>query len=435
MWKYLQEHFATTESLQSLGKLPLIPLSMSESSVTLTRLCHPSRVVIKCLHDDCLDDALTNVLKKLGLIVMSEYPTFISQHPALLGSFLNPPSVQGVLQAMVVSFSKMAIGEFIEIVRSEVSPKGKQLLRSFLANVRPLSPETEEFLLLRSLPVFETLSKKFVSAEEGLCAAPDERLPIFQQRELIDISQKDSKTLANFLEVRVLTPTELLCQVVFPDMKQGKYSAEETDKLMAYVLERNASIIYGNATLKQSLQSLSFVSKHRGRARPSNIFDPRNDILKKIFASEDVFPAGGLYTSPAVLILLKELGMKGVHNVTGNDLYQSAKLVSLLPGLSTASQKSKAVLQYLDENPHKLHESVNGQPLGQLLKDIHWVPRLQQMPPDYPPSAPWWQKGDKEDSYFFKPDEVTSYQLVNLVGSVMPVVEVGPSSEVSQYFG
>ena len=435
MWKYLQEHFATTESLQSLGKLPLIPLSMSESSVTLTRLCHPSRVVIKCLHDDCLDDALTNVLKKLGLIVMSEYPTFISQHPALLGSFLNPPSVQGVLQAMVVSFSKMAVGEFIEIVRSEVSPKGKQLLRSFLANVRPLSPETEEFLLLRSLPVFETLSKKFVSAEEGLCAAPDERLPIFQQRELIDISQKDSKTLANFLEVRVLTPTELLCQVVFPDMKQGKYSAEETDKLMAYVLERNASIIYGNATLKQSLQSLSFVSKHRGRARPSNIFDPRNDILKKIFASEDVFPAGGLYTSPAVLILLKELGMKGVHNVTGNDLYQSAKLVSLLPGLSTALQKSKAVLQYLDENPHKLHESVNGQPLGQLLKDINWVPRLQQMPPDYPPSAPWWQKGDKEDSYFFKPDEVTSYQLVNLVGSVMPVVEVGPSSEVSQYFG
>ena len=435
LWKYLQEHFATTESIESLGKLPLIPLSMSQTSVTLTRLCHPSRVVIKCLHDDCLDDALTNVLKKLGLIVMSEYPTFLSQHPALLGSFLNPPSVQGVLQAMVVSSSKMAVGKFIEIVRSEVSPEGKQLLRSFLANVRALSPESEEFLLLRSLPVFETLSKKFVSIEEGLYAAPDERLPISLQCELIDISQNDAKTLGHFLGVRVLKPTDLLCQVVFPDIKQGKCSGVQTDKLMAYVLERHASIIYGNATFKQNLQSLSFVSKHRGRARPSNIFDARSDILKKIFVSEDVFPAGELYTNPAVLVLLKELGMKGVHNITGNDLYQSAKLVSLLPRLSTALQKSKAILQYLDENPQKLHEPVNGQPLGQLLKDINWVSRLQQKPPDYPPSAPWWQKGDKEDNYFFKPDEVTSHQLVNLIGSVMPVVEVGPSSEVSQYFG
>ena len=435
LWKYLQEHFATTESIQSLGKLPLIPLSMSQTSVSLTRLCHPSRVVIKCFHDDCLDDALTDVLKKLGLIVMSEYPTFISQHPALLGSFLNPPSVQGVLQAMVVSSSKMAVGKFIEIVRSEVSPKGKQLLRSFLANVRQLSPGTEEFLLLRSLPVFETLSKKFVSTEEGLCAAPDEHLPISLQRELIDISQNDSKTLAHFLEVRVLKPTDLLCQVVFPDMKLGKYSGEQTDKLMAYVLERHANIIYGNATFKQNLQSLSFVSKHRGRAMPSNLFDPRSDILKKIFVSEDVFPAGELYTNPAVLVLLKELGMKGVHNITGSDLYQSAKLVSFLPLLATALQKSKAILQYLDENPQKLHEPINGQPLGQLLKDINWVSRLQQMPPGYPPSGPWWQKGDKENNYFFKPDEVKSYHLVNLIGSIMPVVEVGPSIEVSQYFG
>ena len=435
LWKYLQEHFATIESIQSLGNLPLIPLSMSQASVTLTRLCHPSKVVIKCLHDDCLDDALTNVLKKLGVIVMSEYPTFISQHPALLGSFLNPPSVQGVLQAMVVSSSKMAVGKFIQILRSEVSPKGKKRLRSFLANVRPLSPETEEFLLLRSLPVFETLSKKFVSAEEGLYAVPDERLPISVQRELIDISQSDSKTLAHFLEVRVLKPTDLLCQVVFPDIKQGKYSGEQTDKLMAYVLEHYASIIYGDAIFQQNLQSLAFVSKHRGRARPSNLFDPRSDILKKLFVSEDVFPAGELYTNPAVLVLLKELGMKGVHNITGNDLYQSAKLVSLLPLLSTALQKAEAVLQYLEENPKQLHELVNGQPLGQLLNDVSWVSRLQQKPPDYPLSAPWWQNGDKENNYFFKPDEVTSCQHVNLIGSVMPVVEVGPSSAVSQYFG
>ena len=266
LWEYLREHFASTEDVLSLGKLPLLPLTLSQTPVILTQLCLPSRVVVQCLNDDCLDEELTNVLKKLGVIVMSEYPTFISHHPAVLGAFVNPPSVQGVLQAMVVSSSKMAVGELLEIVRREVSTKGKQILRSFLANVRLVSLGTEEFNLLRSLPVLETLSKKFVSAGEGLCAAPGEPLPIPPQRELIDITQDDSKTFARLLEVRILKPTELLCQMVFPDIQQGKYSGEQIDKLMAHVLDCYASVIHSNVTFNHHLQALPFVNCHTKKA-------------------------------------------------------------------------------------------------------------------------------------------------------------------------
>ncbi|KAJ7380181.1 hypothetical protein OS493_010892 [Desmophyllum pertusum] len=106
----------------------------------------------------------------------------------------------------------------------------------------------------------------------------------------------------------------------------------------------------------------------------------------------------------------------------------------MLPHLLTAERKSKAILQYLSDNPLKLLEEINRQPLWTLLSDIPWVSRLQQRPPNYPPGLPWWETGE-EGKHFFKPIEMKSHQLANLIGTVMPVVEAQPSNEIYHYFG
>ena len=434
VWIYLQENFTREEDIQSLGKLPLIPLSLVQTPVTLARLCRPSRVVVKRLNDDCLDEKLTNVLRKLGVIIMNDFPAYIRHHPAVLGAFVHPPSAQGVLKAMVISSGQMAAGKFPEIVRKILSANDKQLLRSFLPRVRRSYVGQAEYNLLCSLPIFQTLSKKFVSKTEGLCAAVADSLPVSPVRELIDISEDDSKSLAIFLDVKILTPTELLCQMVFPDIQRGKYSGEQIDKLMTYVLENHTREIRRNATFKQKLQALPFVSKHRGRARASDLFDPRKLILKKLFVNEDVFPTVA-YNERSVLVMLEDLGMKSEDNITGYDLYQSAKLVSGLTHLPTAEQKSRAVLEFLRDNPQTLSESVNGQPLGSLLNDIPWVSRLQERPPNYPPGLAWFEEGEENGKHFFKPTEVKSQYLANLVGTVMPLVEVQPTNQISRYFG
>ena len=431
VWRYLQEHFTTVEDILGLGKLPLIPLSMAGTPVTLTRLCHPSRVVVKRLNDDCLDDKLAVVLMQLGLIVMTDYPTFIRHHPAVLGTFVNPPTTQGVLHAMVVSSNQMTAGTFSGIVRKVLSSNDKHLLRSFLANVKRIGPV--EYNLLCSLPIFETLSKKFVSEEEGLCAAPDETLPVAPLQELIDVTQQDSKALARILNVKILKPTELLCQIVFPDIQRGRYSGEQIDKLMTYVLDRYASEIHRNTIFKQNLEALSFVSKQEGRARASDLFDSRNVILRKIFAKENVFPTAS-YTKASVLVMLEELGMKSECSITGYNLYQSANLVSRLSDLSVAEQKSKAIFRYVCDNPSKLLEPIHGQPLWALLRDIPWVSRLQKRPPNYPPGLAWWKTDEEEGKHFFKPTEVKSHHMANLIGTVMPVVEVETSCNISKYF-
>ena len=434
VWKYLKKHFTTEEDIQSLGKLPLIPLNMTQTPVTLARICRPSRVVVKRLNDDCLDDTLTNVLRKLGVIIMNDFPVYMRHHPAVLGAFVHPPSVLGVFKAMVISSGQMAAGKFPEIVRKILSTNDKQLLRSFLARVRQSYLGQAEYNLLCSLPIFQTLSKKFVSKTEGLCAAVADSLPVAPLRELIDISEHDSKTLAVLLDVKMLTPTELLCQIVFPDIQRGKYSDGQLDKLMIHVLENHSNEVRKNSTFKQKLQALPFVSKQRGRARASDLFDPRNLLLKKLFVNEDVFPTVA-YNERSVLVMLEELGMKSEDDINGYDLYQSAKLVSGLPHLPVAEQKSRAVLEFLRDNPQKLSESVNGQPLGSLLKDVSWVLRLQERPPNYPPGLAWFEAGDESVKHFFKPTEVKSQYLANLIGTVTPLVDVQPTNEMSTYFG
>ena len=389
---------------------------------------------MKRLNDDCLDDPLTNVLRKLGVIIMNDLPIYMRHHPAVLGAFVHPPSALGVLKAMVISSGQMAAGKFSEIVRKLLSTSDKHLLRSFLARVRQSYVGQVEYNLLCLLPIFQTLSKKFVSKTEGLCAAVADSLPVSPLRELIDISEHDSKTLAILLDVKILTPTELLCQIVFPDIQQGKYSGQQLDKLMPYVLENHTNDIRKNATFKQKLQALPFVSKQRGRARASDLFDPRHLVLKKLFVNEDVFPTLA-YRERSVLVVLEELGMKSEGNVTGYDLYQSAKLVRGLTHLQAAQQKSKAVFEFLRDNPRKLSESVNGQPLGSLLKDVPWVLRLEERPPNYPPGLAWFEAGEENGNHFFKPTEVKSQYLANLVGAVTPLVEVQPTNEMATYFG
>ena len=434
VWQYLGKHFTTVEDLQHLEDLPLIPLGLTQTPIPLTPLCHPSRVVVKGLNYDCIDDVVWNVLTKIGLIVMLDCPAFIRQHPAVMGTFIHQPSIQGILRAMVVCGSNIGTEKFIQKVRG-VSTQEKQTLRSFLSNVRLGKVDKDVYNLACALPLFETHSKRFVSRNDGLCAASPNSLPIKPLRDLIDISKEDSKTLARSLKVRILKPTELLCEMIFPDMQQGRYSKEQVDKVMPYVLKHFGPAIRTDANFKYNIQALPFIPKQTVRVRASSVFDPRNETLQKLFAHEDIFPVGKLYNDPAVLMMLEELGMKKENSITAKDLFQSAKEVSVLSPLQSVRQKSKAILQYLSSHPQKLQETVNGQKLGVLLRDLLWVSRLRQRTQNFPPSLPWWETAKEEEIHFFKPSELKSHQLVNIIGTVKPVVEVESSNEICSHFG
>ena len=398
---------------------------MSQVPVTLARLEQPSKIVVRSLHGDHLDDTLAEVLRDLSVTVIQEYPNFISLHPAVTNTFVHPPSIQGVLKAMAATVPTMATG------MQQVSDDGKRALRKFVAKASSLEPEEKQ--VLHSLPLFETLSKAFVSKKNGLSAAPEELFPVTPRRDLIDIKEDDSKRLAVLLEIRILTPPEFFLEKVFPGVEEGTYAVEEIDRFMAFVMERYKVYASADWRFKEKLKALPFVSTNSRRVRPMEIFDPRNDLLRNVFADEDVFPAGEQHNDPAALVILEDLGMKSVQNVTAQDLYQSARAVSSISGFSTAEMKSEAIMEYLASNPSKLQEACCGTTLGLLLQDISWVSRIRRKSSDFPQSLTFWGETCME-SNFNKPSEVKSNQLANLIGSVKPLAKTESSSQLANYF-
>ena len=426
VWNYLRTNFATNDGLRGFLGLPLIPHDMSQVPISLVRLQQPSKIVVKGLHDEFLDETLIQSLKDLGLAVIQQCPSYLTLHPAVVNAFIYPPSPHGVLKAL------SACSSVVGSNKHSLTDEGKRSLRKFFSKESSLEPQAKQ--LLRSLPLFETLNKSFVSGDQDLCAAPPEgSYPVPPRRDLIDVAHDDSKSLAHLLDIRCLSPTEFFLDVVFPDVRGGNYSNGEIDRIMGFVMERFQVYASEDARFEESLANLPFVLSKNRRARAMDLFDPGIALLKRMLSEEDVFPVGELYTNPATLIVLKKLGMKSEKQISADDLYRSARKISQMSNLKEAKEKSAAILAYLESNSTKLQQTVSGVTLKQLLRDVPWVSEVKERPFGVPASL--YKTEESGIPYFYKPTEVTCEDKVNLIGTVTPIVGVDSSSQLAKCFG
>ena len=127
VWDYFREQFE--KDLCKLKNLPLIPLDLSRHPIELTKMATPSKIVESKLseNNDILDASLCHVLKALGVIIMKNCPHFLKSHPRI-DKFVHPPSVKGILQAMLSSSCVM--GECMHsAILSGVEDNGRRSLR------------------------------------------------------------------------------------------------------------------------------------------------------------------------------------------------------------------------------------------------------------------------------------------------------------------
>ena len=415
VWYYLRMNFATNDGLCRFSGLPLIPHDMSQVPISLVRLQQPSKIVVKSLHDEFLDETLIQSLKDLGLVIIQQCPSYLTLHPALFNAFVYPPSPHGVLKALSTCSSVVGSN------KHSLTDEGKRSLRKFFSKESSLEPQAKQ--LLRSLPLFETLNKSFVSGEQELCAAPPEgSYPVPPRRDLIDVAHGDSKNLAHLLDIRCLSPTEFFLDVVVPDVRGGNYSNGEIDRIMGFVMERFQVYASEDARFEEALTNLPFVPSENRRERAMDLFDPGVELLKRMLAEEDVFPVGEQYTNPPALVVLKKLGMKSEKQISAEDLYRSARKISQMSNLEEAKQKSEIILSYLDSYSTKLQQTVSGVTLTQLLRDVPWVSKAKERPFGVPASL--YSVDETSKAHFYKPTEVTCEDKVNLIGTVKPIVRV-----------
>ena len=426
VWNYLRTNFASNDGLRGFLGLPLIPHDMSQVPISLVRLQQPSKIVVKGLHDEFLHETLIQSLKDLGLAVIQQCPSYLTLHPAVVNAFIYPPSPHGVLKAL------SACSSVVGSNKHSLTDEGKRSLRKFFSKESSLEPQAKQ--LLRSLPLFETLNKSFVSGDQDLCAAPPEgSYPVPPRRDLIDVAHDDSKSLAHLLDIRCLSPTEFFLDVVFPDVRGGNYSNGEIDRIMGFVMERFQVYASEDARFKEALANLPFVPSESRRERAMDLFDPGIELLKRLLAEEDVFPVGEQYTNPTALVVLKKLGMKSDKQICAEDLYRSAKKISQMSNLEKAKQKSETIFSYLDSYSTKLQQTVSGVTLTQLLQDVPWVSEVKERPFGVPASLYSADKSSKAP--FYKPTEVACEDKVNLIGTVKPIVRVDSSRQLAKCFG
>ena len=164
-----------------------------------------------------------------------------------------------------------------------------------------------------------------------------------------------------------------------------------------------------------------------------DLFDPRIELLKQMLAEEDVFPVGEQYRNPTALVVLKKLGMKSEKEISGEDLYRSARKISQMSNLEEAKRKSETIMSYLDSNATKLQQTVSGVTLTQLLRDVPWVCEVNERPFGVPVSLN--ATDETSNAHFYKPTEVTSEDKANPIGTVKPIVRVHSSSQLAKCFG
>ena len=434
VWKYLGKHFP---DLHEFEHLPLVQVEVSSEAVILAQLQSPSTLVVRALNDLVLDDLIVSVLRTVGVTIIEELPDFISSHPACF-KYVHQPTVSGVLKALLAVLKNGTVPIHLDLQGS--SKEEKCALRKFLSRVPSLDQNAKE--LLRMLPMFETFegsggySSHFVAPIYVASAAPEETLPVRSPVCLIDVTDEASKRLAQLLEVKLLKTTEYLQTIVFPDLKDGKYSADEVDQLMLHVLQRVPQYRKEDATFINCLKSLTFVRRKSGctRARASELFDPNSQTMQNIFLEEDDSFPSQCYQDVPVIGMLQTLGLKKENDITACDILNSTKLVSQLEDLDRARIKSEAIFQYLNRRPKMLQDCViSGTPLLAELLEEQWVTRTTERPNFYPDGLSLYEA---ETSFERARDMIwNTKKLVSLVGTIRPAVQGIPSPELARLFG
>lgn len=425
--------------------LPLVPVHRhgegEELCIDMMPLSSTAVLVVRQMDGISLGSGIEAILTKIGVSVIEDLPDFIKIHPLVTKHYVFSPSYIGVLLALnklCMFHSQLTVSQQIMDLTND---EEKKKLRELFAKISGYEMTPTFYELLHNLPIFETLAgsgnqpSHFVTLSDVGLAAPQETLPVNVSQALVDISIREANHLANLLGIRQLTVVQLLTRVIFPDVEGAYYNEKDVEKLMLFVLRHFHAFRDQDPTLPEILIALPFLPKKSMFLTPNRFYDPDNELLQNIFYGEKNFP-GGAYADSSIVVILREIGLKGPDAVEPEDLLEAALQLQEMAAHKSMphdrlAEKSDAILEYLQRNAKALQELCEGVPLCQKIRDVKWMRALPTKPMFYPRTLPWVEN----ERPFQKPCEMTDKQFANKVGSVLSVVAVEVTPAIADAFG
>lgn len=453
LWLFLVR--SSPRDLSSVDGLPILPARTIQKMSGNKKDQHTiTELVVLSLSNVCvartmdgvsLSPEVDEVIQVIGIPVVNELPDYVKSHPAITKLYVFAPTYMGVLKALERRCAAEGRDTIIRRILDMTSLQQKRSLRAVISKVSLYEIQRDCLEMLSQLPLFETVDgsggndSHFISAAKSNTASPPEKIPFSVSRLLIDATDSDSQALGKLLGVKQLNMAQLLSQIVFPDVEQAFYDNAEVQRIMIYVLKHYHFFLDIDRGFRKTLRSLAFLPKGDMLLTPDRFYDPDNQLLQKLFLLETNFP-GPSYSDPAVIQVLRDLGLRGVEDVEPEDLLESAFTIQqLYAGNQNEAhaeklvEKSNALLEYLHRHKSRLKAKCSGGTLAASMMSIRWVRALANRPSNYPQQLGWYQQTSSQA--FYKPSELAIKQSITVVGSVMPVVATDVYPEVAHAFG
>ena len=456
IWGYLGTYDRKLESVVNLPLFPVADITTERKSFKMARVKSSCSLLLTD-HDSASRETL-NLLESLGLQIIQKLPGFIENHPCVGSTHVFPGNPSGIISLLselcsingtmnVVSrfqcfpFQKIE-KEFRSMLSQSLMAGGfsdtvKNMLSKFpifrVAERANESISTEDVQhagfsdtmknMLGKFPILGMTERavEYVCTEDVQLAVTDQTdLPqVMPKRKLILLSAYD-QTLADALGIRKLSTKQLCEEVIIPEVCEKKLSLGDLDKTMEYLLPLITS---GKIQSNEELGHLKFVPDNRGCLHmPTDLFDPANYTLVKLFQGENVFPSS-FYKQEPHISALRKIGLKTEKNVVAADIFASICTIEESGNMNKVT-KSQAIAKFLYQNPSLLHQKVKtGKGSKLRLKDAIsekvWIKSESQKLSTYPPSLEWY-----EGAVFHKPSEIYDISQASLIGSLRPVVSM-----------
>ncbi|XP_028392515.1 sacsin-like [Dendronephthya gigantea] len=417
VWKWINENYPSR--LGDFNGMPLIPVS-TKSPSSMARLRQNSTVIVS-KHPMCnekLSNAVRELLKRSGCVVVEELPAFV-KHDQLL-HYIALPNPSGVLSVLYVSR-----GKFVQQL-SVSSQEVKCELCHILSRLDLIDSNKKSFI--RTLPIFEAVNGRYMlscqteQGEKRLVAPRNYSLPedirIVDRTKILSSTKNESHRLLEKLGM-VMESTASLIMIYLKSFLNSGIADVEKDKLVLWILEKIEILNQEVPNFVVFISQLACIPTASGkRVAPNQLFDPSDRLLTRLLQdNNEAFPTSQF--SAPILKRKHELQVRRIENLTAQDVLM---VVNRLTGKITSgvnSDRGMAVLELLNQRPQLLQGyTLNGRPLNVDLRELPWLPRMCDRPTNYPELMPWY-----DGVNICQPRSMRPNSLAILVGATVPVFD------------
>ena len=406
-WKFLNTHF---KELSKFTGMPLIPVSALSGSqpVSLARLQQNTTLIFQKSKQNDLPEQIAQLVNKVGGTVVRGNEWLKHED---LDSYVLCPSPSSVMKVFVNLDSQDLIREL-----KTASHSAREELKDYLSRLDSLSVIEKDFL--SKLPLFQTMKGLCVSAQSKQAVLLISSLTVPREfpmpDSVVQCATEADRRLLQLLKVKLLDTAEA-ATLLIDCIERGVCKKENTEKIMAWILQHGAVLFSQNQKLKCKCKDLSFIEVNGELKKTSSFFDPTIQTFKVLFES-DFFPPPVYTETSEMLKSLTDLGLLNKEvDLSPEHLLHAATLIDRLDAdsQSEALKRAQVLLKMLDTND--LLSKCSDKQLH-CLKMLKWIPCAKSFDD---------KKRSNEDSQeigFFCPDEIRHSMYEDIVGRVMPLV-------------